>query len=487
MSKKLPNIVLIILDSARKDMFGCYGNKEGLTPSMDAFAKKGLILGNHYAAGCGSAQAHVSLFTGRHSARHKMVHNFCKLSKDLISLPFLLKKLGYQTYGHMKFSTVPPAGYSDLFGFDELIYPQTKKKKDSVFSRMEFIITSLKNKLIPDSRILRNMARSVDGKGSLDHLLMKLKENKDGAAVFAYTTLLHPHSPYYPPKKFLKKVFKDQKIHKTSYGIQFNVHAYANGNFGEATEAMDSVRKCYKANLLYADFLIGDFIRRLEAEALLDDCIVVVTSDHGELLGEHGQINHGSTVWEELLDVPCIIYYPTSIKSGSLILNLTSGLDLVPTVFDLIGKKEWLNQETPLDGVSVFEKQFDWPQRYLVVDSPPVVLPARLKRYPNLLRKENIISRTLRTLGYKYIWQSNGDNYLLEAGEKEIAENNLILKKKDLADEFLKKMMDFYLAIDRNFKIDEYPIILSNMPEESITNPFIRDELVKLGYLAKAS
>lgn len=468
-------------------MFGCYGNKEVLTPNIDAFAKKGLILGNHYAAGCGSAQAHVSLFTGVHSARHKMVHNFCRLSRDLISLPLLLKKLGYKTYGHMQFSTVPPAGYSDLFGFDELIYPQTRKNKNPVFSRLEFIIASLKNKFVPDSWILRKMAKSVDGKASLDHLLMKLKENKNSGPVFAYTTLLHPHSPYYPPKEFLGQVFKNQKIHKTSYDIQFNVHAYTNGDFGEAGEAINSVRKCYKANLLYADFLVGDFIHRLEAESLMDNCIVVVTSDHGELLGEHSQINHGSTVWEELLDVPCIIYYPESIKSGSLISNLTSGMDLVPTIFDLIGKKEWFNREAVCDGVSVFEKEFDWLDRYLVVDSPPVVLPARLKRYPNLLRKENIISRALRTLDYKYIWQSNGDNYLLEAGKKEIAENNLILKKNGLADELLKKMMDFYLSIDENFKIDEYPIILSNMPEESITNPFIRDELVKLGYLAKES
>ncbi|MDA2915213.1 sulfatase-like hydrolase/transferase, partial [Acidobacteriia bacterium AH_259_A11_L15] len=70
--KGVPNIVLLILDSARRDLYGCYGSSSGLTPNFDRLAERGVLLRNHYAPGCGSAQAHVSIFTGQHSARHEM-------------------------------------------------------------------------------------------------------------------------------------------------------------------------------------------------------------------------------------------------------------------------------------------------------------------------------------------------------------------------------------------------------------------------------
>ena len=113
-----PSIILIILDSARRDMFGCYGSSLGLTPNFDRLASEGMLLWDHYAAGCGSAQAHVSTFTGQHSARHRMVHNLCEVRDDLLAMPRLLRELGYRTYGHSKASFIPPAGHEDLLVFD---------------------------------------------------------------------------------------------------------------------------------------------------------------------------------------------------------------------------------------------------------------------------------------------------------------------------------------------------------------------------------
>lgn len=403
MNNRKPNIILIILDSARQDMFGCYGNNENLTPNIDSFAKKGLLLRNLYAAGCGSAQAHVSVFTGQHSSRHKMVHNLSELNSDLITLSLLLKRLDYKTFGHTKFSIVPPAGYGELFGFDELIDPETRIGENKTVSIRTKLKTLLKtnprlrrflkgvfNKYASKDMRLREAADSFDGKSSLDYLFNKLKEYKDKSPVFAYTTLLHPHTPYYPPKRFLDKVFKGEEIHSVSYDIQFNVHSYVNGDFGEAREAIEAVRKCYKANLLYADYLIGEFVDKLEAESLNENTIFIFLADHGELLGEDGLINHGSSVREELFNIPGIIYFPEQIKSGLTINHLTSVLDVFPSIFDLIGQEEWARKQTTLDGISVFDSDYDWENRFLVVDSPPFVLPGRFKKYPNMLKNAHV-------------------------------------------------------------------------------------------------
>ena len=122
---KKPNIVLIFLDSARRDIFGIYGNNEGLTPNIDKLARSGLILNDHYAASCGSAASHVSIFTGQHPQRHGMLHNLCEVNPNIVAFPTLLRKWGYHNCGHCKMSFIPPVGYEELFGFCELKWDNT--------------------------------------------------------------------------------------------------------------------------------------------------------------------------------------------------------------------------------------------------------------------------------------------------------------------------------------------------------------------------
>jgi len=327
------------------------------------------------------------------------------------------------------------------------------------------------------------MANNFDGKSSLEYLFKKIRNNRNGAPIFAYSTLLHPHTPYYPPQKFLDLVFQGRKIVKTAYDIQLNLHAYVNGDFGEAHDAMESVKMCYKADLLYADHLVGEFINRLKKEGLFDNTLLIILADHGELLGEHGDINHGGTVWEELLSIPCLIYYPEKIASNSTISKLTTSLDILPTILDLIEELENVKSEFVLDGTSIFDKQMDWGKRYLVVDSPPAVFPGRLKKYPHALYKLSIIRRALRTSKYKYIWQSNGEKYLFPVGEAEVTENNLYQKYEKLAKRFHKQMVAYYKSIDSKFKIDEYPLEISRMATRIARNPEVREELKKLGYI----
>jgi arylsulfatase len=490
-----PSIVLLNLDSARKDMFGCYGSSFNLTPNLDRLTQMSLLLENHYAPGSGSAQAHVSIFTGQHSARHGMVHNLCDVKKDLKAMPALLRELGYQTYGHSKASFIPPASHEDQFGFDEMLYPGKDGAVASVFSRQGLleqlrkfpallnILKKAHKTLSGPERQIRISARFFDGRESLDYLRSKLRMAEPDRPVFAYATLLHPHTPYYPPKRFLDQVLRGERLDPLSFQIQLNMHAYINGDFGAAEKAIESVKKCYQAELLYADHLLGNFVESLRRERLLDSTILIITSDHGELLGEHGELNHGGTAWEELFLTPCIIYYPDKIVPGSSITTLTSGLDLMPTIFDLLEKRGWLESQTILDGQSVFAPDGDPQDRYLVVDSPPLVLPDRLKQYPNVLYKGSVFQRVIRTLRYKYIWQSNGEHCLFRVGEPELPENNRYATDVEIVKDLHQKMLAFYMAIDPNFKIDEYPIVLGRTAGAHLTNPLIRQELKRLGYL----
>jgi len=494
-SKKLPNIVFIILDSARRDLFGFYGDNRTLTPYLDSLAKKSLVMNDHYASGCGSAQAHVSLFLGQHSSRHGVVHNMSEMKEDVVALPKILKEVGYKTYGHCMASFIPPAGYEDLFGFDEFYYPGKagtsvrKSFRNILLDRLKKspvawnFTKNLYKSIRGQAAITRSSAQSLDGKASLDYLYEKLIDNNDTSPVFAYTTLLHPHTPYSPPQWCIDKVFKDNKVNSKAYDIQANMHAWVNGDMGDAIDGIESMKMLYEAEMLYADSLMKEFVQKLEKNNILKDTILVITSDHGEMLGEHGQLNHGATVWEEIYRLPAIIYSERHFSQGKYYNNISSGLDLYPTLLDMIGKLNYANELTILDGLPLNNDEYSDPNRYLVVDAPPLVLPERLKKYPKLVANGSTFYRAVRDLNFKYIWKSNGEQLLYKVGDYEKPENNIYKSNKSVADEMFKKMTKYYSDIDSAYDIKTYTINMGATAAKKMTNPLIQKELKKLGYM----
>jgi arylsulfatase A-like enzyme len=252
----LPNVILIILDSARRDAFGCYGSNLGVTPAFDRLARESALLWDHQAAGSGSAQAHVSTFSGQHSARHRMVHNLCEVPRDLRALPLLLRELGYRTFGHSKASFIPPAGYEDQFGFDEMLYPGKASGSAGVGSLRDRLLDRLRRSpaafnalksvyraLAGRERQLEAAARYFDGHTSFGYLRDRLIEGKDREPVFAYATILHPHTPYFPPRRYRDEVLKGRALHPQSLDLQYDFHGYMNGNYGDAKEGLECATK----------------------------------------------------------------------------------------------------------------------------------------------------------------------------------------------------------------------------------------------------
>jgi len=489
---KKPNIIFIVLDSARRDLFSSYGNSKKLTPFIDSLAKDSLVMMDHYAAGCGSAQAHVSMFLGQHSTRHKVVHNMSEMQENITALPKLLSKNGYKTYGHCMASFIPPAGYEDQFGFDEFFYPG-KSGGNTTFSFKNALISFLKSfpslwlfiKKIYSSlqsleKYSRAAAKSLDGKASLDFLLNKIRNNKN-LPIFAYTTLLHPHTPYGPPRWCIDKVFKGRKVDNLAFKIQRDMHEWVNGDLGDVDSSISDMKMLYEAEMVYADHLLKEFVGSLKSEGLFDNTILVVTSDHGELFGEHGQLNHGATVWEEIYRLPLFIHSPKFFPEGAKYNGLSSGLDIMPTILDMVGCYDESNDEISMDGISLLNKPN--LERFLVIDSPPMVLPERLKKYPKAVIKGSIFFRAIRTSKYKFLWQSNGQTFLFKINDKEDPQSSILEQNIELASNLSKDMLKYYRSIDSKFDINVYPINMGSTAAKKMTNPIIQKELKKLGYM----
>ncbi len=485
--RKKPHIFLLILDSARKDYFGCYGNDEELTPNIDKLAEDSIICKNFYSGGAGTAQSHGCIFLGQHSTKSGLVHNLSEISQDINPFTAVLKNNGYDNFGHSKI-VVPPAGYEKLYSFNEMVYPIKGNKDNAVslkkrvldyarqFPKTWNFIRALYRKSFGAEYLLSSTARHVDGKESLEYLFKKANESSNPG--FFFTTIMHPHTPYYPPKWAREKLFGKRRVTQKAYEIQTDFHSWINGNHGDCEDAIDDMRSLYKAELLYGDSLIGDFIDSLKKANLYDDSIIVITSDHGEFFGEHGNLNHGTTIFNELFKLPCIIKTPENAHHE--IEKLTTHIDLFPTIMDLLKLPSESIEHLDIDGQSILKDDED---RFLVIDSPPIVLPGRLSHYPKVIEKFSLFYRGIINKSYKYIWRSDGKQLLFVRDIEEIEENNLIDSNKNQADELHQTMIQYYQSIYKNFDIDKYPINIGSTAASMMTSPRIKKELKKLGYL----
>jgi len=484
--KKLTNIFLIILDSARQDCFGCYGNNESLTPNIDKLAEDSIVCNNFYSGGAGTAQSHGAMFLGQHSTRTGLVHNLSEIKEDIYPFTKLLSNIGYSNYGHSKI-VVPPAGSEKLFYFDEMIYPIKGNKKNGVsqqkriidylrgFPRLWNFIKGIYKRTFGIETLLSSAARHVDGKESLDYLYNTLEDKKH--SLFLFTTIMHPHTPYFPPEWAFNRVFKDKKIDKRAYEIQTDFHKWINGNYGDLDRGISDMKSLYKAELLYGDSLVGQFINKLKESNQYKDSIIILTSDHGEFFGEHGALNHGSTIYDELFKLPCIIKTPENRHFG--IDQLTTHVDLFPTLLDLLAIDLDDYSELVLDGYSIL----DLPKnRFLVIDSPPIVLPGRLSHYPKVIEKYSLFYRGVVDNNYKYIWRSDGNQYLYKRDQYEDEANNIFSSNVEISKDMHNKMLQYYESIKPDFQISKYPINIGPTAASLMTSTRIRKELKKLGY-----
>ncbi len=270
-----PSILLITLDTTRADRLGAYGNKDGLTPSLDEFAKSATLFQRCEAPAPQTEPSHVTIFSGWYPARHGVRKN---LNVDLAAgVPLLaenFKKGGYQT-GAFVSSYVLLGHFGLDRGFDEY---------DASFYD------------------LRKPASSVERRSA--ETLSKATEWLKGRASpwFCWIHLYDAHSPYNPPSPFREKY---------------------KGN-------------SYNGEIAYMDSALGGFFSWMRSSGMDKNTIMVVCADHGESLGEHGEPEHGVFLYDATTRVPLLIHMPKQTAPQSVSRDV-SLVDIAPTLRDLCG------------------------------------------------------------------------------------------------------------------------------------------------------
>jgi arylsulfatase A-like enzyme len=294
-------VLLITIDTLRADHVAAYGGPVA-TPAIDALASEGALVERAFTPIPSTGPAHASLMTGLYPWRHGTLRNAAPLDARIPTLAEAARARGLATAAFVS-SFVLHRRFGFHQGFDSYVFEPTERylwrgrMREGFFAR---------------------------GEATASAAMGWLTEHADGP-FFLWVHLFDPHTPYDPPPGFA--VPPDDPVDREGKIVPPRVRDFA---------ALDRLNRAYRGEVAYADAQVGRLVERLRLLGRLDETAVIVTSDHGEGLGDHGELEHGSNVFDELVRVPLVIRAP-GVPPGRRLRGAAQLEDLAPTIRALIG------------------------------------------------------------------------------------------------------------------------------------------------------
>ncbi|HWE68380.1 MAG TPA: sulfatase-like hydrolase/transferase [Acidimicrobiales bacterium] len=348
-----PNIVLVVMDTARADAFEPWGAARGATPSVAQMASTGQSFDHVRSTSNWTVPGHASMFSGElpRTLGLCVVDNVPQSCTPAIAavkdrwLPEVLRQHGYAT-GAVSANLWISAHSGFDFGFDSfasVVAPRAVAMSDTGRrARLRWALQGAR-------------ARTDDGALQAGAILDSWMDAGAQQPFFWFVNLTECHSPYLPPRPYndmsmLARIkVADQarsnltleSIWKTSLGVK------------EVPQAeLESMRHLYQRSVLSMDDWVGRLLEGLSGHGLLDDTIVIVTSDHGENLGECGLLGHCFSLDDRLLHVPLVASQPGFGAGG-----LSSLLDVPRAIAEAVGLDDhpWGERDSGLGSVAQIE------------------------------------------------------------------------------------------------------------------------------------
>jgi len=291
-SARHPNapVVIVSIDTLRSDHLPAYGYRNVETPALDAFRRDAILYERAYTHVPLTLPSHATIFTGLLPAEHGIHDNLgYTLAPSAGTLASQLKKAGYRTGGAVSAVVLSHlSGLSRGFDFWDDAVEVTEARK---------ILSQVQRPGAATAASLESWISGVGAEGPL----------------FAFLHLYEPHTPYEPPEPW-KSRFADP----------------------------------YDGEIATADAILGNFFGFLKKSGLYDRSLVLVLSDHGEGLGDHGEEEHGIFLYREALQVPLLVKLPGGAQGGGTVSTPVGLADVLPGVLSITGVA--LPEGLPLQG-----------------------------------------------------------------------------------------------------------------------------------------
>lgn len=308
------NILFIQIDTLRADHLGCYGYAHDTSPSIDRLASHGTLFERCYAQGIPTTPAHTTLYTGQHPLTHNIVCHggAADLERRAPCLPALLQKAGYTT-----------CAIDNLFDI-----------KPWLARGYEFYIN-------PACRHAMRLLVSCE---ELNRRAVEWLRTHATERFFLFVHYWEPHTPYLPPERYRRfwrggdpcdpSVHSLEGIRRTPFWGMWGDTWFR--KLGPVTDA-DYIRSLYDGELRHVDDGVGELLEALDRTGVGDDTLVLLSSDHGEVMTRGGIFFDHHGLYEENVRVPLIARLPGTVPMARRAGGFVRHMDLAPTLLDLAG------------------------------------------------------------------------------------------------------------------------------------------------------
>ncbi len=362
-----PNVLLLVLDTVRARELSLYGFPRPTTPELERIARDGVTFRRAIATAPWTLPSHASMFTG-HAPQDLSVSWRRPLDTTFPTLAGTLAGEGYRTAGFV--ANMSYCSWETGLGRGFQHY------EDHPLSWRQFLVESALIRWFLGSRLvhwLRPIDQNFVRKSASDinrRFLRWLESSDSGRPFFAFLNYYDAHGPYQPPEPF-----RSAFAVGVPRGDVSPLHRWNANPIGPPPDSSIIAKEeaAYAASIASIDERIGALVDELERRGLLDETILIVTSDHGEEFGEHGVYDHGNSLYLDGLHVPLLIRYPAALPRGVWVEEPVSLAALPATVAELIGISQhgfpgpsWLAKPLPAHAYSYVDRATGLPEWFPV-------------------------------------------------------------------------------------------------------------------------
>jgi arylsulfatase A-like enzyme len=363
--------IIVVMDTFRADHVGAYGNEWIQTPSMDALAKESVLFTHAFPESLPTIPMRRALHTGLRTWPFREwtpdkgddvpTRGWQRIPEEQVTISETLVEEGFETgfitdtHHYFKPSKNFHRGFKQFTWVrgqeNDHWHSTLNLDPQEVAAHMPSGLTSART-VIPEIQLTHYLANQVDRRTEEDYqaprvfrqAMQWLEENLKAERFFLLIDSFDPHEPWDPPQEYLD-LYVDP---------DYDGPAVIQSVYGEAdylTDAeLENMRARYAAEVTMVDRWLGQFIDRARELGMLDNTVLIVTSDHGHQLGEHGLTGKvPSGLWYELMDVPLIVRWPDGAAAGTRVESFVQHQDIPPTVLSALG----VEHSVPLPGLDL--------------------------------------------------------------------------------------------------------------------------------------
>ena len=400
-----PNILLIVLDTLRADRMSCYGYRRDTTPFLKRFSENARLYRDVVSTAPWTLPSHASIFTGLYPSAHGATWKSLHLSNELVTMAEFFASKGYETAGFCNNPIV-----SEDLGMTQGFETYLEMWHEGVFNPALFYRMSW--------MALRILGKNDHGALRTNRWVMDWFRHfhDPGRPYFAFVNLMECHLWFDAPDGFHEQYLRDNHSRRVENISMDDVISLLMKDITLSEEEWRDFGDIYDGDLHYLDGILEKLFDFLEENTDMENTIVIITSDHGEHLGEHLLIDHQLSLYEPLLRVPLIIRMPNHLPPLPDVQESVQTVDIFPTLLDASGFEETASRMN-LQGNSL-TRNGDGGHDCLIAEYeiPEERIAGWLAENPGAeeIEKLNRRLKSIQVGSMKYIWSSKGDSELYD-------------------------------------------------------------------------